>query len=94
MFARVTDAVRNADNAIRATLDRESVCVASRYNGALHLKVGNNCACLGVPYDEVRPNEGWCANGHNLDYPDRILLVLVALAALEDEYRAARGIEL
>jgi hypothetical protein len=62
---------------------------ASRYHGALHLSVGEDCACLGVPANVLPRDEqtGWPAYGHNLRLQYRVLLVLVALAALEDEFR-------
>ncbi len=92
VFRDVTSAVIRAERQMCG----DSAAISSRsveeYSGTLHMSVGINCACFGVA-DIDRPrdnNEGWEAHGHNLQSIDRILLVLVALAALEDACRAAQ----
>ncbi len=90
MFQRVSAAMIRAERTMFSTNDVPRTRGASCHNGTLHLLVGNDCACVGVSNAELprSDREGWVAHGHNLDTVHRILLVLVALAALEDECRA------
>ena len=65
---------------------------ASRSRAGLHLAVGDDCACFGVAdVDRSRSERyGWEAHGHNLRFVSRIVIVLAALATLEDECRLMR----
>lgn len=90
MFRRVSGAVMRAERTLLGMKNVPSTRGASCHNGTLHLLVGDDCACVGVGGADLprSDSEGWVAHGHNLDTTHRILLVLVALAALEDECRA------
>lgn len=92
VFERVSVAMRRAEGVMT---DDEHVPLthgASKHYGALHLSVGRDCACLGVSASELPQSdqEGWQAHSHNIGTARQIVLVLVALAALEDEYRRVK----
>jgi hypothetical protein len=93
VFDRTTLVMTDAERQITGKNDVSSTRGASRYNTALHLSVGEDCACLGVPAIECSTSgeEGWPAYGHSLRFVSRIMLVLVGLATLEDECRAAKA---
>lgn len=90
VFARATAAMVRAERMLRGTEDIPLTRRVSKYHGALHLLVGDDCACLGVSACDLpqSEHEGWETHSHHLRSSHHILLVLVALAALEDEYRA------
>lgn len=92
VFRDVASAMRRAEQTMRGDVTGCGVRSVEEYSGALHMSVGSDCACFGVS-DADRPREdgvGWEAHGHSLQSVDRVLLVLVALAALEDACRAAQ----
>lgn len=89
MFERVSVEMSKAECVMMGVEHVPLTRGASRYHGVLHLSVGADCACLGVSWSELPCDDqtGWSAHGHNLRFAPHILLVLVALAALEDECR-------
>ncbi len=93
MFRRVSSAMLRAERTVKGGNHIPLTHGASCHNGTLHLLVGDDCACVGVSSMDIPQTDasGWVAHGHNLDTAHRMLLVLVALAALEDECRAASG---
>lgn len=89
-WAQVTMRMVAAERAITGSDAIPLTRGASTNNGAMHFSVGDDCACLEVASIDLprSDQEGWPAHGHNLRFLSRILLVLVGLAALEDECRA------
>jgi hypothetical protein len=90
VWARVTMRMVAAERAITGADAIPLTRGANPYNGGMHFSVGEDCACLGVAHIDLprSDQEGWPAHGHNLRFLNHILLVLVGLAALEDECRA------
>ncbi len=92
VFRDVASIMRRAEQTIRGDAVGFGTRSVAEYAGALHMSVGSDCACFGVSAADRGYGEttGWEAHGHNLQSVDRVLLVLVALAALEDACRAAQ----